>query len=315
MIVVGLAEEFAAAIPDPIEILTGSIAEVTLGGTVAVFVGGSRLPDKLICAVGYKPVIGDPVLVVRQGQYVRVLGPVTVALPDTGVVAASPGLTASTVTVTVAGIGAREMPWVGSTPAVADTVAILWRGGDTTGLVLGEVGTAYAPPSPEPPPTGLPPGATTGSTVFTATACGSYRDGAWRTDDNGDVIQGTYPGFGANQGVWFYSGQPRATLGGATVDSAEIWLSRAAAGVNGPQTVHLYRTGEDYKGSPPTFGAGPTNHDLSVGQYGWFPISTTIAQGIVDAGGGVGIQGAPYLRMAGLTKSGQAGALRINWRR
>lgn len=312
----GLAQDFSNALPEPFDVHTGTITAVTLGGTVTVNVGGNNHPDKLISgAAAYLPAVGDRVLVLQKGKDLRVVGPVVPALPGTGTVAASPGKTPSTLTITVTGLGSKEMPWQSTyTPVVGDQVAILWRGGENSGLVLSKIGNAYTQnPAPPAPPT-APPTITTGRAVFTAVASGSYRDGAWRGDTD-DVIQGTYPGYGANFGAWFYGGQPRSTLGGATVTAAEIWLGRGSGGVFAAQTVHLYRTGEDYKGSPPTYGTGPHDVSLAVDQSGWFPLSTTIAQEIVNLGGGVGIQGAPYLRMYGLSKSGSAGALRIDWRR
>lgn len=313
----GLGAEFANALPPPVGMDTGTITAVTFGGSVTVNVGGNLHPSKLISgAAAYKPAVGDRVLVLQLGNDLRVIGPVGPPLPDTGTVAASPGKSASTLTITVAGLPTgKEMPWVSSyTPVVSDKIAILWRGGEDSGLVLGKVGNAYANnPAPAPPPT-APPTVTTGRAVFTATNCGTYRDGVWRTDTD-DVVQGTYPGYGPNQGVWFYSGQPHSTLAGATVTAAEIFLGRGSGGVFGPQTVHLYRSGENYMGSPPSFGFGPQDVALSVDQSGWYALNTTIAQQLIDLGGGVGIQGAPYLRMYGLSKSGSAGALRIDWRR
>lgn len=315
----GLGGDFADAIPEPTEILTGYISAITVGDIVTVTVGGNPNPGKLIsAAVNYVPTIGDSVLCLRRGNDLRVIGPSGPPLPATGVVAASPGKTASTLTITVTGIGSVEMPWIAAyTPiTVGDKVALLWYGAPTTGLVLGKVGNAYANnPAPPPPPGAPPPPAATGTTVFTATAVGTWRDGGWRSDDNGDAIQGTYPGFGANTGVWFYNGQPRSTLGGATVTSAEIWLGRTSGGTFAAQTVHLYRTADDFKGGAPSLLTGPHDVSLAVDQSGWFGLSTTIAQQLVTTGGGIGISGSPYLRMYGLTKSGQAGALRINWRR
>lgn len=312
----GLAQDIADRGGADVEVLYGTIAAVISGTTVSVYVGGNLHTGKLLAAPGYLAMVGDPVVVLRQGQRLTVLGAVSPPLPATGVVTAVPGITATTITVTVDGVGSLNLPYLaGYSPTVTDQVAILWRGGAQSGLVLDEVGNALKLPPPPPPPPAPPPAPITGATTFTAVDVGSHRDGEWRTDANGDVIQGTFAPFGANVGVWFYGGQPKATLAGVTVTAAEIWLGRTAGGTFGSQNCHLYRVTDDYRGGAPTFGAGPYDIGLTVGQEAWFPMSTSIAQAIVTSGGSVGISGSPYMRMYGLLKSGQAGSIRIYWRR
>jgi len=185
--------------------------------------------------------------------------------------------------------------------------------------VLGELSTSPTSPTlPAPAPPPPPPPATAGVNTFPALSVGTYRSG-WRTDDNGDVIQGTAPGFsGLNEGAWFYHGQIRNTLGGATVTGAEIFLGRTSGGVFAAQACHMYRVTNDSRpGGALTFGSGPHDASLPVNTSGWFTFSTSIAQELVDSGGSVGIKApsGPYMRMFGLSKSGSAGALRIYWRR
>lgn len=312
-----LANQIIARISPDVEILTGQIAQV-LSASVTVYIGGNLHPDKLVAAPGYKPVAGDQVLVLRRGQVLTVLGAITPPYATEGTVSTVPGSTSTVIGVTVAGIAAAvELPFLDSyTPVVGHQVSLLWRGGVNSGLVLGKVGNALPPPAPPAPPPPPPPAPLEGSTVFNAVDVGTYRSG-WRNDDNGDVIQGTAPSFaGANSGAWFYGGHPKNTLTGATVTALEIWLGRTSGGVFGGQSCHLYRVVDDWQpGGALTFGTGPNNVSLSVGQEGWFSLPASLGQELVNSGGSIGITGEPYMRMYGLSKSGQAGTIRIYWRR
>ncbi len=166
------------------------------------------------------------------------------------------------------------------------------------------------------PPTAPPGGSQEGITVFTAIGVGTYR-GGWRNDDNGDVIQGTAPGFaGANEGAWFYGNTPYSTLNGATVTAFQIYLGRTEGGVFGAQTANLQRVNHAYR--PPggmTFTGSATGVNVAVGQLDWFSLPTSLGQDLVNNGGSIGIRNSPYMRMFGLSKNGMAGALRISWRR
>lgn len=308
-----LAEELADRLGGGVQVLTGTIDSIAAGASVTVQLSGNLLPGLLVAAPGYDPAPGDPVLILRQGQRITVLGAITTPMPATATVTATAGAIPSTVRLSVTGVGSVDLPYLASyTPTVSDVVAILWRGGRNSGLVLGKVGAALAPGAP-PPATPATPGATSGQSTFTAVDVGTYRSG-WRDDDAGDVIQGTFGS--ANEGAWFYGGFPHSTLGGATITGADIWLGRTSAGVYASQNIHLYRVADDNQpGGALTFGSGPYDLGLAVGQSGWFPFSVSIAQEIVTNGGSVGCKGAPYMRMFGLSKSGQAGALRVSWRR
>jgi hypothetical protein len=313
---VGLADEIAQRTTGGVEVLVGSVAGV-VGDTVTVYVGGNPHPGKLVASAGYLPMPGDPVVVLRQGQVITVIGPHLPAYPTKCTVSALPDVTTDLVLVTVPGFGTRRLPFLASyTPQVSDLVEVLWRGGLDSGLILGEVGDAVAAAPPPSPPTAPPGGSQEGTSTFTAVGVGTYR-GGWRTDDNGDVIQGVAPGFaGANEGAWFYGNQPHSTLNGATVTGVSIWLGRTQGGVFGAQTANLQRVNHSFR--PPggmTFTGSVSGVALAVGQEGWFSLPTSLGQDLVNNGGSIGIRNSPYMRMYGLSKSGMAGALRISWRR
>lgn len=312
----GLAEEIARGSGGGVEVLYGTIASVQ-DTSVTVYVGGNLVADCLLAAPGYLPLPDDPVVVLRHGSRITVLSAIVPPYPPRGTVQALPDVSTDLVNVTVAGFGNVRLPFMGNyTPAVSDLVQILWRGTLQSGLILGEVGDADVVLPPSSPPTAPPSGPSSGTTTFTATGVGTYRSG-WRNDDNGDVIQGTAPGYpGANEGAWFYSGHIRGTLGGATVTGAEIWLGRGEGGVFASQTANLQRVAHDTRpGGAMTFTGSVTGVGLAVGQSGWLAIPTALAQSLVDSGGSIGVKGSPYMRLHGLSRSGSAGALRISWRR
>lgn len=315
-----LADEIFRQLPPGARLELGTVVEVDVtAGTVTVNVGGVDHGDRMSVSPGWWPAQGDGVLVARQGQNLYILGSVYRPLPPFGTVVST---AATTVGVSVPGVGEVSLPFaVSYTPrTVGDVVAIVWGGSPGSGYVVGELSTSPSSPTlPAPAPPPPPPSPTTGTTTFTARSAGTYRSGEWRTDANGDVIQGSAPGYsGDNEGAWFYHGAPKSTLVGAKVTKAEIWLGRTSGGVYAAQACHLYRvTNNSRPAGALTFGSGPHDALLAVGQTGWFTLSTTIAQQIVDSGGSVGIKApsGPYMRMFGLSKSGSAGALRITWRR
>lgn len=310
----GLAGQISGYFGDGVQLLQGIVTGVSsVSGYITVSVGGNAIPN-VLTLTGYSPNLGDPVALLRAGPFLLCLGGTGAPLPPKGTVTTVP-VGSPTIEVTAAG-QTHDLPFLSTyTPTVSDQVYLLWPGTAAAGLVLGEVGTTPAPPPPTAPPP-PPGGGSTGKTLFVATGVGTYRSG-WRSDDNGDVIQGTAPTFaGANEGAWFYSGHIRGTLAGATVTAAEIWLGRAEAGVYASQTANLQRVTSDTKpGGALTFTGSASGVGLAAGQTGWFSIPTSLAQSLVDSGGSIGIKGAPYMRMYGLSKSGSAGALRISWRR
>lgn len=313
---VGLADEIARGSGGGVEVLYGTIAAVE-STSVSVYVGGNLFTGCLVAAPGYLPFPTDPVVVLRHGSRLTVMGALVPPYPSRGTVQALPDVTTDLVSITVTGFGNVRLPFLDSyTPVVSDLVQILWRGTLNSGLVLGKIGNADAFRPPSSPPSAPPAGPAEGTTTFVAIGVGTYRSG-WRTDDNGDVIQGVAPGFaGNNEGAWFYGNAPYSSLLGATVTGCQIWLGRTAGGVYAAQTCNLQRVNHPTR--PPgamTFTGSATGASLAVGQEGWFTLPNSLGQDLVDTGGGIGIRNSPYMRMYGLSKSGNAGALRISWRR
>ncbi len=311
----GLADEIAARTGPGLDLVMGVVTEVSAdNGRVTVNVGGNPVPNVLFVG-GYSPNTGDGVALLRSGQLVIGIGGTGLPLQSVGTVASVP-LGSATILVTVAGT-TYSLPFVTSySPVVADRVYLLWPGTSRAGIVLGKVGVTAAPPPPPPPPGPPPGGSGSGVATFVPTHDGTWRSG-WREDANGNVIQGTAPTYGgANEGAWFYSGQISGTLSGATVTDFQIFLARTEGGVFGTQSLHLYRVTDNARPAGAlTFGSGPHDLGISIGEEAWFGLPTSLAQELVDSGGSIGIKGSPYMRMKGLLNTGQAGALRISWRR
>lgn len=317
----GFAQDVGRSLPGPgPEMLTGTVVsgDVTTG-TLTVNVGGIDYTDLFIVDAGCSLDAGDSVVLLRQGDWMVVVGAVTGWLPPHGTVTA---VGATTVTVTVPGNGSVTMPFLTSytSPTVGDVVSISWHGTVRRGVVRGKLSTSpTTAEKPAPKPNPPLPQPRTGTTTFPARSAGTYRSGTWRPDANGDVIQGTAPGYpGANEGAWFYHGAIKQTLAGATVTAASIYLGRTSGGVYAGQACHLQRvTNNTRPGGALSFTGAVDDVSLAVGQTGWFSISTAIVQALVTSGGSIGIQApsGPYMRMYGLSKSSSAGALRISWRR
>ena len=286
-------------------------------GAVTVSVQGNDRTDYLYAASPLA--VGDTVNILDD----VVLGPVVAkAPPIQGTVASVPTNSAAIIVTTSTGTVSAFF-LAAYTPTVGDVVYLDWLG--TQPIAIGKAGKTGTPPAPDPvsPPAPKPPPPQPpqlGSTTFAASSCGTYRVGdGWRDDANGDVIQGTSDGYpGLNSGAWFYGGRVKATLSGATVTGAQIWLGRTSGGTYAAQPVHVQRVGHDARPAGTlSFTGSATDVAVAVGQTGWFTIPASLAQSLVDSGGSIGIQAAsgPYARMFGLSKSGQAGALKISWRR
>lgn len=306
---------------DTTGLATGRVVAVDSAGAPTINVGGAELTGLQLPAVPLS--VGDNVQLVRQGSRYVVVGLIAAAnLPASGTVASVPS-NSSTIIVTTA-LGSIAAGWVAAyTPTVGDAVWITWLG--STPLVLGKrgkTGTPAAPtPSPPPPsPPPPPPQIVTGTTTFTAVGSGTYRSGEWLDNgiSNGNVMQGDY-GFGANSGAWFTGGRPHATLSGATITRAQVWLARTQGGTYAAQTVHLSRvTNNTRPGGALTFDASHTYNGISipVGGSGWYTIPVALAQSLVDSGGSLGVTSSdPYIRLYGVDNNGSAGALKLTWKR
>lgn len=317
------AQQARRHVKSPAQLLPGFISSDDGAGNLTVNIGGIDQAGISLCNEALK--VGDNVEVLRQSDFYYVIGLVNATVrPSAGIVAATP--TDSAVVSVTTEVGDIDCGWCdGYSPTAADPVWIVWLG--STPVVLGKQGTTGTPPTPSPsptppPPTPPPPKITTGTASFAATDCGTFRAGSgWLADSisAGNVMAGEFGSFGLNDGAWFYAGRVRATLAGATVTAAQIYLGRSQGGVYAAQTVHLYRVTNDRQpGGDLTFDATHT-HDvaLAVGQKGWFAIPNSFAQALVDSGGSIGIKApaGPYVRMFGLAQSGGAGQLKISWRR
>ncbi|MCW2496053.1 hypothetical protein [Jatrophihabitans sp.] len=298
----------------------GQITDIT-AGVITVNIGGAVQTAVLTLA----PVdVGDNVLVLQQntqdGSLLYVLGPLaTLTPPLQGTVDTLP--TDSYTIPVVTDAGTVNAWWSADyTPTEGDAVILTWLGSQP--FVLGAQGILGTPPAPTPklPPNTPPPPTPdpiAGTTTFPASDCGTWQ-GGWRTDVNGNVIQGPQPDDTSrvDVGAWFYSGRVASTLEGATVVGAQIWLGRVGGGDDGAQTVTLYRTTDDVvPAGNVTFTATEATASLAVGDSGWYPLPPEFVQELVDSGGSIGVQAAagPYVRLEGLNQSGNAGALRITW--
>jgi hypothetical protein len=169
-----------------------------------------------------------------------------------------------------------------------------------------------APPNPQ-------PAVVTGHLVVVPVYTGSYRDGRWRTD-TGDVVQGTYGGYGNSTGVAFYGTKP-TSLAGATVTAARINVRRVAGGVQAAQATTMRLVTEAVKPTgAPTLTSTTAGPNLAVGATSVaFTVPTAWAQAMVDGtAGGLALfdgDGSPYARYAGRGTYAPSFALSIDWSR
>lgn len=187
------------------------------------------------------------------------------------------------------------------------------------------LGRAYAaattpaldPVVPAPTPK---PSVVYGTLIVSPVETRSYRTTyGWR-DDNTDVYQGEYGGWGNHTGSVFYGSKPRS-LSGATVLSANIKVRRIQAGIYAAQTTTMrLMTNATRPAGTPTLTSTTTGPSLAVGQTDYsFDIPTAWAQEMVDGtAGGLAFfiaGGSPYVRFAGRGTWSPAFTLTINWRR
>lgn len=168
---------------------------------------------------------------------------------------------------------------------------------------------------PPPPPK---PTVVTGTLVVAPVETRSYRSSGWR-DDNTDVYQGSYGGWGNHTGAVFYGTKPRS-LAGATVTRATVKVKRLSAGVYAPQTTTMrLMTNATRPGGAPTLTSTTTGPGLAVGDSTTYAVPTAWAQAMVDGtAGGLAFfdaDGSPYVRFAGRGSWSPAFTLAISWRR
>ena len=253
--------------------------------------------DVVVDALGwYSPAVGDQVWVMRQQTRCIVLGstsPNQILAPSlSGMVTAVSG---SLLTVTVDG-ASQQVPFLGSyTPAVGDTVQLLWREtnpGQWTGLALGKTGS-YVPPAP------TPPKQTTASAdvevveapaapdlpnpyVINVAGAACWRGSGWRTDTS-TLYQGDWTGRGDNTTFFFYGGR-FAALQGLTVTRADLRIHAGAGGPSAATTARCAIHGAHTRtpGRPSLTGATWDGPSLADGDTDRTDIPVSAAQGLVD---------------------------------
>lgn len=163
------------------------------------------------------------------------------------------------------------------------------------------------------------PVTTSGSTPFAPVETRSYRNGAWRTD-NDNVYQGSF-GSGNHTGCAFYGSGPRS-LAGATVTAARIVVRRHnGGGITAPQATTMRLVTERTRpAGAPTLGSSTSGPTLGWGQTNIsFAVPTSWAQSMVDGtAGGLGFfdsDGSPYVIFDGRGSYGPSFTLTIAWTR
>lgn len=298
---------------------TGTVTGKDDTGSVSVNVGGLVRTGVLTVA----PVsVGDTVLVLSDAGRSYIAGVVSsVSTSSVGTVVAVP--TDSYLLPVSTDTGTVSAQFVAAyTPTVGDTVFLAWL--DGSAVIIGAQGKTGTPPPPAEPPPPPPPvpsppptAPRTGTTRFTPSGDGTYRDGSWLSASitGGNVMQGAYGSYGTNQGAWFYGGRIHSTLHGSTVTSARIYLLRENGGTYAAQAAHLQRVSDDSRPSGAlSFAAETHDVSLAVGDQGWYPLPTAFAQALVDSGGSIGVKSDPYVRLAGLANSANAALVEISWR-
>lgn len=210
-------------------------------------------------------------------------------------------------------------------PTVNDVV-LVWRAGDTAVCLGGFAGssktiattatlTSIAAPATPPAPPTQPP--TVRVAYVSAISSRSWRDGAWRADD--EVHQG---GDVAERGFWFYGGQIAGAKGSGTITAATIWVPRSAA-LHGADRGNV-RLGTHTFTSLPGSGASALSNvnsfTAAVGRGGDVALQLTAAQlAALNAGaaglglepGAVGARDADCLIVAGVSTQPATGQLAL----
>lgn len=330
-----LAEQIAearAAANQGGKLVIGQTSEPETGDGWLLNVVGSEL--EAWWPAEYVPEDGDPVLAVQIGETWHVVGPVVSSpspVPPVMGRVKTVSTGASRITVTVGGTD-MELAFLDSyTPVVGHDVALLWQDGYEDALVLGRRGSVPRPKPPKPskpkpkPSNPKPPKKRRGRTTFAATDGGpwSATAGGWSSTAGRNIIQGSWGGL-SYDGFWFYGTKIRNALKGSKVTKAEIYLpNRLRMGsYNSSATAQLRRhtsSASSRPGSKPSQSGSSTNISIPrIGSArGWVTIPTSIAQAIVDSGGGIALVGNTYLGFpgpgSGSGRNPRSGSLRISW--
>ncbi|MBN8881923.1 MAG: hypothetical protein J0H73_06360 [Salana multivorans] len=296
--------------------LTLGTVQAREDSTLAVNVAGVQLDPLWLGA--YIPTAGDSVVVIVRAGSAYVLGHAHVgARPLTGTItgAALEGL----VPVTTA-TGALRCRYVGTPPSTGSLVRLDWAGATPWIWPLAAAasseaesdGSGSAPPPPPPPPP------RTGENEFAAVESSTYGTASgWRRYGD-SVRQWRYSSEAPSTGAWFYGSRPTA-LRGKTITRARVYVpARVRVGsYNAPLAINLYRhTSGTRPSGDVTRVAGPHSVTIApIDQWsgGWLEVPAAWGQSIVDGGGGIGISGAPYLGVVGISNDPRSGALSLAW--
>lgn len=283
-------------------------------GALAVNIAGQVQP--VWWPAGYIPTAGDTVQVIVTDGRAYVLGPtVGEARPGGGTVsgAAVGGLVPVTTPT-----GTVQARYTGTAPSPGTAIFLDWQ--STTPRILSGAAAAATGGSSSGGGTPTTPGQTAAGTLnalaITSSTWGSA-SGWNRYSDS--VRQWRYGSESPSMGAWFY-GARVAAIRGATVTAAAVYVpARERVGAyNAAGALRLYRhTSATRPASSDVVRVGsPTSITLPGGWGGgWVTIPTSLAQTLVDSGGGLAIAGAPYLGLVGLSRAPASGQLRLNWRR
>ncbi|MDO4888167.1 MAG: hypothetical protein Q3979_05630 [Actinomycetaceae bacterium] len=210
-------------------------------------------------------------------------------------------------------MGDIQATLIGDSARAGTTVALVFQGHVT--LAIPRPGLAL--PSRDIPDTVAPPpaAATRGTIDVIATSSGAFdeRTGAW--DPAGNPTQGA--GYsGPFVGAWFY-GYGFAAAHGTTVTAARINIGarRRDATSGTPVTLTLQAHLDIQPGGRPAIDGATTEITLPSGaSAGWHDLPPSIAQTLVDRGGGIALVGDEYAAIDGVATDAQSGQIQIDWR-
>src|SRR5699024_4730055 len=118
-----------------------------------------------------------------------------------------------------------------------------------------------------------------------------------------NVVTGTWAGR-SSEGFWFYGTKPRNALKGARVKKAEIYLpKRLRMGYYNnvtSTTLRRHTANSRPSGRPSKAGSSANVSVPKIGATkGWTTIPNSIAQAIINNGGGIALVGNTYLGFPG----------------
>ncbi|PCN47016.1 hypothetical protein Csp2054_14330 [Curtobacterium sp. 'Ferrero'] len=253
-----------------------------------VDVGGGRIPARF--GSGYLPEVNEPVNVwTFDDGTAFVMGP-TVTKPAKGTVKS----VASSLVTLATDFGDVVAPYIGSTPAAGQIMALRWHGGP---VAIGVLSTTPAPP---PAPDDPAPTTSRHVTVFTARDAGSWNRYGWQ--------QAQVWASDSYYGAWFYGSKLADTLpSNATITGVEIYLSIVSTFGNRPNfALHGYQSKPS---GQPSYGAQTTLAPTA----GWVSLPTSWGNALRKGGGsfGVGVNHGGKNIFRSLAQDGMSGALRI----